>query len=58
VAVTAAGSGKILFGSDFPLIPPRRYFKEVTSSGLSREDIARICGDNAAALLGISQDFQ
>lgn len=58
VGVSAAGAGKILFGSDFPLIPPRRYFNEMTSSGLGSEEMAYICGENAAALLGISSEFK
>jgi len=56
LAVSAAGAGKILFGSDFPLIPPRRYFNEMAASGLDGEEKACICGANAAALLGISSD--
>jgi hypothetical protein len=56
LAVSAVGAGKILFGSDFPLIPPRRYFNEMTSSGLGSEEMAGICGENAADLLAISSD--
>ncbi|MFO8089133.1 MAG: amidohydrolase family protein [Desulfatiglandaceae bacterium] len=58
LAVAAAGAGKILFGSDFPLIPPRRYFTEMTSSGLGSEEMACICGENAAGLLSISSSFK
>ncbi len=47
------GPDKILFGSDFPLIKPERYFKEMEKSGLSQEDIKNICGLSAAKLLGI-----
>jgi uncharacterized protein len=54
IAVSAAGAGRILFGSDFPLIPPRRYFKEMKASGLGKGDTALICGENAAGLFGIS----
>jgi len=45
------GAEKILFGSDFPLIKPRRYFNEMASAGLSEDEMAAICGGNAAALL-------
>ena len=46
-----AGIEKILLGSDFPLLKPARYFKELEKTGLSREDIEKICGNNAARLL-------
>jgi len=44
---------RVLFGSDFPLIPPVRYFKEMESAGLSREDLHKVCGANAERLLGL-----
>lgn len=47
------GSDKILFGSDFPLLKPARYFKELENSGLSKTDIESICGLNAAKLLSL-----
>ena len=47
------GVDKILFGTDFPLLKPDRYFKELKSSGLAEEDIHAICGGNAARLLKI-----
>ena len=53
-AVEIAGADKILFGSDFPLLPPVRYFKELEEiSGLSKSQIELICGKNAAKLLNI-----
>jgi len=47
------GFNKILFGSDFPLIKPSRYFKEMKDAGLSKDAIGKICGENAASLLKI-----
>ncbi len=44
------GLDKILFGSDFPLINPARYFQELDMSGLSKAEIESICGLNAAQL--------
>jgi len=44
------GLDKILFGSDFPLINPARYFRELDMSGLSKAEIESICGLNAAQL--------
>ena len=42
---------KILFASDFPLLPPSRYMDELEKSGLSAEDRQLICGGNAIRLL-------
>ena len=53
VAIDAIGPGKILFGSDYPLLPPRRYFEEMEEGGLSPRDRAAICGLNAARMLGV-----
>ena len=44
------GLDKILFGSDFPLIKPDRYFRELDMSGLAKAEIESICGLNAAKL--------
>ena len=46
---------KILFGTDYPLLKAGRYFKEMTSAGLSPESIMQITGRNAAKLLRISE---
>jgi uncharacterized protein len=42
---------KILFGSDFPLLPPSRYMPAVEKSELSTEDKKLILGVNAENLL-------
>jgi predicted TIM-barrel fold metal-dependent hydrolase len=49
------GPRKILFGSDYPLLTPSRYFQEMKEAGLSQADIKKICGENAASLLKIEQ---
>lgn len=36
-----------LFGSDYPLLKPTRYFKEMKDSGLSSNLAEKICGKNA-----------
>ena len=46
-----AGLDKILFGSDFPLLKPARYFKELEKAGLPQDEIDSILGRNAARLL-------
>lgn len=52
-AAKIAGTNKILFGSDYPLISPTRYFSEIRESGLSDAEAAAILGGNAARLFGI-----
>ncbi len=47
------GAEKILFGSDYPLIRPRRYFRELEESGLSEEDQKKILGLNLLRLLNL-----
>jgi len=51
-AMTLAGEEKILFGSDFPLLKPQRYFKEMDKAGLSETQKKAVCGINAAKVLG------
>ena len=51
-AARIAGS-KILFGSDYPLISPKRYFDEMKASGLTDSQTAAISGGNAARLFGL-----
>jgi uncharacterized protein len=50
-ATEIAGPDKILFGSDFPLLTPARYFKELENAGLTQTQIDAISGLNAAKLL-------
>jgi predicted TIM-barrel fold metal-dependent hydrolase len=52
VAGEVIGYDKILFGSDYPLLKPKRYFDEMISSGLSPDRFRQITGGNAADLLG------
>ena len=51
--VGLVGAGKILFGTDFPLIKHLRLLEQVRQTGLSFEDQARITGGNMARLLGL-----
>ena len=53
IAGEIIGLDKILFGSDYPLLKPGRYFPEMKSAGLSSEAMSKIKGENAARLLGI-----
>jgi hypothetical protein len=55
IAGEIVGSDKILFGSDFPLLRPDRYFREMDSSCLPPEVVAGIRGENGARLLGLAQ---
>ncbi len=45
------GSGKILFGSDYPLLSQSRIIAQIQSLDLTTEDKSKILGDNAQKLL-------
>jgi predicted TIM-barrel fold metal-dependent hydrolase len=53
IAVEILGPERILFGSDFPLIRPSRYQREMEEGGLSAEAQGMIMGRNACRLLGL-----
>lgn len=53
-AAALIAESKILFGSDYPLLSPGRYFDEMKESGLTARQIAAISGGNAASLLGLT----
>ncbi|BBO75283.1 hypothetical protein DSCW_27000 [Desulfosarcina widdelii] len=45
------GIDKVLLGTDYPLLKPARYFKEMHEGGLNREEMDAVCGQNAAGLI-------
>jgi len=51
--VDIVGSDKILFGSDYPLLSPKRIIDQLESVELSPEDRDKILGGNARKLLAI-----
>jgi predicted TIM-barrel fold metal-dependent hydrolase len=51
IAIQLIGVDKIVFGSDYPLLPPTRYFREMDEAGLAKTQAAQICGENARQLL-------
>jgi predicted TIM-barrel fold metal-dependent hydrolase len=53
LAIELVGVEKILFGSDFPLLSPARYFDEMKACGLSEDEMQQICGLNAAKLFDV-----
>jgi uncharacterized protein len=50
-AVEILGAHKILFGSDYPLLKPDRYQKELREARVEEEDCRAILGGNARTLL-------
>ena len=52
--VSAVGSEKVLFGSDFPLIGYKRPLKQVEEAPIAEEDRRNILGRNAERILGLS----
>jgi uncharacterized protein len=51
IAGEILGFEKILFGSDYPLISPGRYFSEMEEAGIPPEAVLRIRGQNGSDLL-------
>ena len=52
-AASIAGAGKILFGSDHPLLPFGRCLEQAERAVKDKKERAAICGENAAKLLKI-----
>ena len=48
MAVQAGVLDKVLLGTDFPLLPPDRYYRDLDASGLTTNEKQAILGDNAA----------
>jgi predicted TIM-barrel fold metal-dependent hydrolase len=48
------GKERILFGSDWPLLPPKRLLNEIESLGLPEDIRTRLLSVNAQRLLGIA----
>ena len=53
VVHTLGLADKIVFGSDYPLLPPRRYMADLEASILTAEEKEAILGGNAARILGL-----
>jgi len=51
IAREIVGVEKIFFGTDFPLLPPQRYYRELEGSGLSKQDREKILGLNFSRLI-------
>jgi predicted TIM-barrel fold metal-dependent hydrolase len=52
-AARIVGPERILFGSDYPLIKPERYFKEIEASGLGPDQVRMVEGINAARVFDL-----
>lgn len=53
IASQIVGPEKILLGSDYPLLEPKRYIDAMAQLSLPEPDQKKICGLNAAKLLGL-----
>ena len=54
--VGIAGSERLLFGSDYPLLGLSRYLKDMEAAGLDRDSTTAILGGNALRLFGLDED--
>jgi predicted TIM-barrel fold metal-dependent hydrolase len=48
--IRLVGSDRVLFGSDYPLLPQKRCIQDIINLGLPEEDSLRILGLNAMKL--------
>lgn len=53
VAAEIAGDDKILFGTDYPLIAPDRYYREIQAAGMTEPARQKLLGINTASLFGL-----
>jgi len=51
IALEILGDDRILFGSDYPLLTPKRYFPEMKTAGITEDKYRNIIGLNAERLL-------
>lgn len=54
VAIDIVGPGRILFGTDYPLLRMRRHLDELEKVGLGMDAMDAILGNNAKAMLGLT----
>ncbi|MEH0019829.1 MAG: amidohydrolase family protein [Desulfobacter sp.] len=52
MAKAAGVLDKVLFGTDFPLLTPERYYADLDKSGLTEDEKAMVLGKNALAFYG------
>ncbi|NOX34482.1 MAG: amidohydrolase family protein [Deltaproteobacteria bacterium] len=52
IAVNAGVADKVLFGTDFPLLSPGRYYRDIDNSGITPAQKEQVLGQNAALLYG------
>jgi predicted TIM-barrel fold metal-dependent hydrolase len=50
------GVEKLLFGSDYPLLAPERYIREIAAAGLDPDCVQALLGGNAARLFATTPD--
>lgn len=53
ISMALAGEEKILFGTDYPLITPSRYYREIEAVGITGEAREKLLGGNSAKVFEI-----
>lgn len=53
VACEIVGPGRILFGTDYPLLKMRRHLDEIKEAGLAPDVLEAVLGNNARGMLGL-----
>jgi predicted TIM-barrel fold metal-dependent hydrolase len=54
--IKLVGADRVLFGSDYPLLPPRRLLEEIEASDLNKKTKELMLAGNARRLLGIKNE--
>jgi hypothetical protein len=52
MAIQANVIDKVLFGTDFPLLTPDRYYADMDKSAMTKAHKRQVLGENALALFG------
>jgi uncharacterized protein len=52
MAARAGVLDRVLFGTDYPLLSPDRYYRDLDASGLTSEEKRRVLGSNASLFYG------
>jgi predicted TIM-barrel fold metal-dependent hydrolase len=53
VALDIVGPDRLVFGSDYPLLSPARYFREMREAGLDQMSMDKVLGGNMKRLLAL-----
>ena len=56
-AISIVGPDRLLFGSDYPLLPPARYLRHMCDGGVTEKETRQIMFENSHRILRLDQDL-